>query len=254
MGKSDSLKKYLNHCPLCKEDISWIISGFMNKDVMRCPACHAAWKYRWITKDILCMGLKEVGTSHFVKKYDLTALLIDDKNWAESNFQLSTFWTTYKEQKEADEKRILELKKEEIATYLASYLGGDTSCPKPFVFRQVGTLRVTKDKIAFIGSISKGAPSYLKAVQNPLLEILLTKIDLTNFKLTTPLTNPSGSLTPFSVVLIIPYVDDTGIQQHPLFHLELGLAKDQSQKRLNQFYKSLYKTILKTRKQNIIKK
>jgi hypothetical protein len=48
-------------------------------------------------------------------------------------------------------------------------------------------------------------------------------------------------------------VDDTGIQQQPLIRLELELTKDKSQKRLNQFYKSLYIAILKTRIQNKIK-
>jgi len=250
MGKSDLIKKCLNLCPLCKEDITWNISGFMNKDVMRCPACHAEWKFRWITKDVLCMGLKQAGFSDFVKTYDLRVLLIGDKIWGENKYQLSTFWSTYKELKEADEKRIRELDREEITNYLASYLGGDTNLFKSFVWQQVGTLRVTKDNMAFVGSVGNGTPSYVTSVETPLLEIPLRTIDLTHFRLTTPHTQPSSSSTDSAEVLIIPYVDKAGIHQQPLFRLELALTNDNSQTKLNQFYKTLYISILNTRKQD----
>ncbi len=133
MGKSELIKRFLNLCPICKEDVKWNISGLMNKDMMRCPACQAEWKFRWITKDVLYMDLKQVGFSGFAKKYDLNILLISDKAWEESKYQLSNFWLTYKEHKEADEKRILKLDQEEITKYLASYVGGDTNLFKPFV-------------------------------------------------------------------------------------------------------------------------
>jgi hypothetical protein len=247
MGKTDLLKKSLNLCPLCKEDITWRISGFRNKDVMRCPACHAEWKFRWITQDVLCMGLKQVGFSDFVKKYDLQGLLIGDKRRGENKFQLSTFWSTYKALKEADETRIHEFTQAELTNYLASYLGGDTNLLKSFIFRQVGTLRVTKNDIAFIEAVGNGAPSYVAAVETPLLEIPLRTIDLTHFRLTTPLTHPSSSSTNSTVVLIIPYLDKGGSHQQPLFQLELALTHDNSQAKLNQFYKTLYLAILHTR-------
>ncbi|MCK5403079.1 hypothetical protein KAI60_03095 [Candidatus Bathyarchaeota archaeon] len=258
MGKSELIKRLLNLCPICKEDVKWNISGFITKDVMRCPACQAEWKFRWITKDVLYMGLKEVGSSDFAKKYDLNILLIGDKIWEESKYQLSNFWLTYKANKEADEKRILELDKEEITKYLAAYVGGDTNLFKPFVLRQVGTLRVTKENIAFVGSIGKGAPSYVNAVQRPLVEIPLKNIDLTNFRLTSPLTETSSSITDSDPFLIIPYVDTKGIHQQPLFQLERILYNDKSRIKLNQFYKMLNLAILETRreekKKRILKK
>jgi hypothetical protein len=222
----------------------------MNKDVMRCPACQAEWKFRWITKDVLCMGLKQIGFSDFAKKYDMRILLIGDKVWDESKYQLSKFWSTYKPLKEADEKRILELDQEEITNYLASYLGGDTHLLKPFILRQVGTLRVTKENIAFVDSVGNGAPSYVTAVETPLIEIPLSTIDLIHFRLITPLTQSSSSSPDSAVVLIIPYVDNTRIHQQPLFQLELALNNDKSQAKLNLFYKRLYLAILETRKQD----
>ena len=250
MGKSELIKKCLNLCPICKEDVKWNLSGFRTKDVMRCPACQAEWKFRWITKDVLYMGLKQIGLSDFAKKYDLSILLIGDKVWTESKYQLSNFWLTYKEHKETDEKRILELDKEEITKYLASYIGGDTNFFKPFILRQVGILRVTKEDIAFVGSIGKCAPSYVTAVQTPLLEISLKNIDLTNFRLTSHLTETSSSITDSDAFLIIPYLDIKSIRQQPLFRLERVLYNDKSQTRLNRFYKMLYLTILETRKQD----
>ncbi len=250
MGKSELIKKCLNLCPLCKEDIAWNISGFMTKDVMRCPTCQAEWKFRWITKDVLYMGLKQIGVSDFSKKYDLSILLIGDKVWAESKYRLSNFWLTYKEHTEADEKRILELDREEITKYLVSYIGGDTNLFKPFILRQVGILRVTKENLAFVGSIGKGTPSYLTAVQTPLLEISLKNIDFSNLRLTTSLTETSSSITDSDAFIIIPYMDAKCIRQQPLFRLERVLYNDKSQTRLNRFYKLLYLAIVETRKQD----
>ena len=155
-----------------------------------------------------------------------------------------------KQHTEADEKRILELDKEEITKYLVSYVGGDTNLFKPFILRQVGILRVTKENLAFVGSIGKGTPSYITAVQTPLLEISLKNIDLSNLRLTTSLTETSSSITDSDAFIIIPYMDAKCIRQHPLFRLERVLYNDKSQTRLNRFYKMLYLTILEIRKQD----
>lgn len=250
MGKSELIKKCLNHCPLCKEDITWNISGFRKKDVMRCPACKAEWKFRWIADEVLWMGLKHVGSSDLGKKYDLKIFLIDDKVWRENKYQLSEFWSTYREIKQKDEKRFIELDKEEITNYLVTYMGGDKNLLKTFIILQVGTLRVTKENMTFVGSVGKGLPLYVKALANPLLEIPLRNIDLNNFKLATHFTDDMSSETDSGPFLIIPYMDNKGIIQKPLFRLELALFNDRSKGRLNMFYKKLYLAILKAKKQD----
>jgi len=113
---------------------------------------------------------------------------------------------------------------------------------------QVGTLRVTKENMTFVGSVGKGLSSYVKALENPLLEIPLKNIDLNNFKLATHFTDDISSETDSGPFLIIPYMDNKGITQKPLFRLELAIFNDRSKGKLNMFYKKLGLAILKAKK------